>query len=250
MWRCSRWIKRFAAWCEIRRITAVCLCILLLDWGIAPAFLGSGYGATQLALSSLNPVATAFAGRFCRRGSTYVKVDGHWMPEHELSAAQQAALKPGETNVWIRSKDRVVCCGVFVPWLAFSPRVAGVHVYVAGEAAFAAKDQAEVFSAEDQTEVLKVYARYRLGDAKLAADLPDGAGLQVRVAWAGVAHDAVLLPMLVLVVFVWARRRAYGRLLAVIKMRDGTRPCVRCGYDRSGTMDRACPECGLGAGAA
>jgi hypothetical protein len=148
------------------------------------------------------------------------------------------ATVPDADRAWIwRSQYSGFGVGLVLPWVVLSPKVPSVRIDW--------RDDSEM-SADDQAALLKAFATDRLGDAELARFLPEGGHWRTLVVWQSVVHDGLVLPLYVMAVWAFFRRRRFERLRAVVNARKHGLPCVECGYDRSATPGRRCPECGFG----
>ncbi|MBX9737983.1 MAG: hypothetical protein K2X32_13765 [Phycisphaerales bacterium] len=165
-------------------------------------------------------------------------MNGVWVDAGNARIAP-AEPPPYDCSVMIVRKRRPsVGVGFVLPWVAFVPGVVPVSVLPEAEEA--------TISAADQDAVLKLYAANWLGDAEAARYLPEGGRWRSRVIWRNVLHDAMALAVFAIAAWAFVRRRSYVRLREVIAERRPRRLCVRCGYDRSATPGRRCPECGFG----
>ncbi len=231
-----RAIDRAVAWCSVRRITVVALCVIVLDWVILGAMIsGGGSGVVLFSLVALNPLT--HAGRtHGSRPAMYSRVNGVWIDDRAAAPGVVIGV-PEADRAWIVRRQSVgFGAGLVLPWVVGGPEISSVRVFRPGGGEL---------SAADQAAVLKLFATDRLGDAELVRYLPEGGKWRARVVWQSVFHDGLVLPLYVVAVWAFFRRRTFVRLRDVVKART-RRLCVQCGYDRSGTPGRACPECGFG----
>jgi hypothetical protein len=103
---------------------------------------------------------------------------------------------------------------------------------------------------EIQTDILRAYAVLRYGDPELARYLPAGGMYSLKLIPAGIVHDLIAVPIMLLCVGRFAQRRTVRRFLSRKQWRDRVLLCPSCKYNRAGLLDRPCPECGWGGSAA
>lgn len=240
-----RRIKRVVVGCGVRRLTRVMVVYLMVYvFIVCPVFMHADLVCRWTSRTRVWSALWYIQGGGARvhyHNFSYVLVNGRWadawhVPELEaLEGKRWSAREPGAVGV--REQPDSIMVGLVLPWFRLDRGPSPVRIEWSAGYEY-------VPSPEELRAVMQTYARDGIGDASLAAHLPQGGAYSLTFMPLGAAHDAAVLLVAIACAgrIVW--RRPIARLRNLRAWRARVRHCPRCGYDRSGLLDRVCPECG------
>ncbi len=244
-----RRFKRLVVWCTVKRFTSVLMVIAIIDVTIVASIVENGVDRTWSdrlwSLMKYHPLTGR--GAHANRDSQIVDLvflDGQWVTRTQSQQLlEQVPDHDSAQRVTLLPRPSEILAGFLVPCVRLKQQTPGVALLNWRSIDNSDENGA---SPETQTKILHAYALFRYGGAERAQYLPAGGMYSPRLIPAGIIHDAIAIPILLVCIGRIAYRRTIRRFISQQHWQQRARYCPTCRYDRTGLTDRPCPECGWG----